>query len=624
MVPSPRARGVSHIVSRSRATGQRQYRLVLVLLLARVLGGCASAPPSSHPEATVKVAASSPAVLLGLTDQISATVTGVTDTSVIWSVNGVAGGNAQVGTIDANGLYTAPADLPNTAGVTIAAQSDADASASGEASITVTSDISVSLATTPASTLTTPTSSTLPLTASISSQGKPDLKVNWSVNGVASGNSTVGTISSTGTDTATYHAPANVPTPFTVTIGVTPAADTTKTASLAIAIAGTIASMSQTVSAATGGTLTLPDGSSVTIPAGLLSSDETLILSEVSYPNQPPNPALTTVGPALVLTFSNPIQFNTPELGHPNPLKNAQAPIADGSQQTIQFFINSSANNDSRLNKSVTTVDIADTSGNNTFMQILGGFDSSLASITGSLGSDVLSGLHSIGSITFSAANFINGQLGVAVHLFTAPNDLNLDVSTPSQPKWAEYASCPSGRTLLVVHGMDSYVEDTFPTNPGQGDGGILNIKTQGAYDSVVGFDYDWTQSILTSGDQLASFLNILGTCSTSQIDIEAHSEGVPVSMAALTSANLDPDARAKVKTLVSVAGPIMGTPAANNTLILGTFFLNYPTFLPSGLSLGGFGDLFTLPFTRDLQKSTTGSNDNLDQIRQRLSLNSP
>jgi hypothetical protein len=40
-------------------------------------------------------------------------VTGSQNTALTWTVNGVAGGNAQIGTISAKGVYTAPAVVPN-------------------------------------------------------------------------------------------------------------------------------------------------------------------------------------------------------------------------------------------------------------------------------------------------------------------------------------------------------------------------------------------------------------------------------------------------------------------------------------------------------------------------------
>jgi hypothetical protein len=51
-------------------------------------------------------------LLVNATQQFSATVQGSTNQAVVWSVNGIPGGNSTVGTIDANGLYTAPSTVP--------------------------------------------------------------------------------------------------------------------------------------------------------------------------------------------------------------------------------------------------------------------------------------------------------------------------------------------------------------------------------------------------------------------------------------------------------------------------------------------------------------------------------
>ncbi len=54
------------------------------------------------------------------TVQYSATVMGLANTAVTWSVSGVKGGNATYGTITTGGLYTAPATIP-AAGITVSA-----------------------------------------------------------------------------------------------------------------------------------------------------------------------------------------------------------------------------------------------------------------------------------------------------------------------------------------------------------------------------------------------------------------------------------------------------------------------------------------------------------------------
>lgn len=67
----------------------------------------------------------------------AAAVSGTTNDSVTWSVNGTVGGSATLGTITANGSYTAPASLPNPNTITIRATSAADSSASGTSSVSL-------------------------------------------------------------------------------------------------------------------------------------------------------------------------------------------------------------------------------------------------------------------------------------------------------------------------------------------------------------------------------------------------------------------------------------------------------------------------------------------------------
>ena len=69
--------------------------------------------------------------------QFSAAVRNSSNSSVIWSVAGMPGGNPTVGTIDANGLYTAPdvAPAPNT--VSVSAGSVLAPLQTGSSSVTI-------------------------------------------------------------------------------------------------------------------------------------------------------------------------------------------------------------------------------------------------------------------------------------------------------------------------------------------------------------------------------------------------------------------------------------------------------------------------------------------------------
>ncbi len=217
-------------------------RLVLALLCALAfligLGGCGGSNSSTPPpqSVTVMVSSSSSSVLLGNAQQLTATVTGTSNTAVTWSVNGVPGGNSTAGTISSAGLYTAPRDLPNPATVTIQATSEANSSASGSVVLTVTSDLGVTVATNPSRMLSVFPGGMVQLLATVTSAGHPDTNVNWAVNGVPNGNSTVGTIAATGTGAGLYTAPATAPNPASVNITADCVADSSKSANLLEAI----------------------------------------------------------------------------------------------------------------------------------------------------------------------------------------------------------------------------------------------------------------------------------------------------------------------------------------------------------------------------------------------------
>src|SRR5882724_6494646 len=91
-------------------------RHLLVLL-------CCASPSLLSAADTVKVTVSpqNQAVGVGLTQQYAATVTGLTNTSVTWSVANAGLGNSTVGTITTTGLYKAPATIPGQNPVSIKA-----------------------------------------------------------------------------------------------------------------------------------------------------------------------------------------------------------------------------------------------------------------------------------------------------------------------------------------------------------------------------------------------------------------------------------------------------------------------------------------------------------------------
>jgi hypothetical protein len=126
---------------------------LMFLLAAAGLAGCtgttknspASNPsmPPSGSSVTVNVSPANANVRAGATKSFSATVTGPSNTSVTWQVNGVAGGSAAAGTISSSGVYAAPSLVPSSNTVTVRAVSSADATATGSRAVTLQNPVPV-------------------------------------------------------------------------------------------------------------------------------------------------------------------------------------------------------------------------------------------------------------------------------------------------------------------------------------------------------------------------------------------------------------------------------------------------------------------------------------------------
>jgi len=89
---------------------------------------------------TIAISPQTPTIQLFHTQQFTATVTGVTNTSVSWSVNGINGGNNVLGQITNAGLYVPPVVLPTSSTITITASSQADATETASAVALLTPD----------------------------------------------------------------------------------------------------------------------------------------------------------------------------------------------------------------------------------------------------------------------------------------------------------------------------------------------------------------------------------------------------------------------------------------------------------------------------------------------------
>jgi uncharacterized protein (DUF1800 family) len=92
---------------------------------------------SAPPPIAVAVAPTSVSLTPLATQAFTANVSGSSNTAVSWSVNGIAGGHATIGTISAAGLYTAPAAVPSPASVTVRATAAANGTSYAQATVTI-------------------------------------------------------------------------------------------------------------------------------------------------------------------------------------------------------------------------------------------------------------------------------------------------------------------------------------------------------------------------------------------------------------------------------------------------------------------------------------------------------
>ncbi|MGB7309763.1 MAG: hypothetical protein WBC67_11930, partial [Candidatus Acidiferrales bacterium] len=201
------------------------YFCLAAFLLQIGCGGTTSKPEVS----SVTVSPSAVALGLGQPAQFQAMVSGSTG-GVVWSVNGTTGGNATVGTIDANGNYTAPTNSQSVE-VAITATSASDPSASATAQAYVVAPGTVAATANPQVALYTIAP---PAAANVTIQFGPTTaygKSTWTQTSPAGGGS-VGTFVAGMLASTAYHMQATVQFPGGITFTDTDHAFTTGAVSM--------------------------------------------------------------------------------------------------------------------------------------------------------------------------------------------------------------------------------------------------------------------------------------------------------------------------------------------------------------------------------------------------------
>ncbi len=347
MRPLPQSRDEQNALTNFTPVLRRLLLFTVLLAVGADILGCGGGgagsgppPPPPPPSISVTVTPLSGTVLLGGTVTFSASVKNTTDTAVTWSVNNLPGGSSQVGTISADGLYTAPADLPQGGTVQVTATSHADSSKSGTAAVTIHSDIAVAIS---PGTSRVELGSAQAFQASITSAGNPDPSIRWSLSGPACPNS-CGNIDANGN----YIAPQILPVPANVIITASSAADPSKQNSAAVTVTSNFslqlaapASLATGVTTAVVATMTPVPGSnpsanlSWTLSGSGCSGNGCGILTVITTQSAGGNAVADTANYTAPSTAPQPITVTITVTPQADPSKKAQANIVILSGATL-------------------------------------------------------------------------------------------------------------------------------------------------------------------------------------------------------------------------------------------------------------------------------------------------
>ena len=499
------------------------------------------------PPAITSVSVScSPSTILASQSSVctaNVTGTGAFSSSVTWTVDN--------GSIDQTGKYTAPA---NAVIANIKAVSNEDPTKYGTATVTVNAGPTITSVTMNCETLVVPVGQTAQCTATVAGTGAFNSGVAWEVNGEEGGDATIGFISASGL----YQAPATAPNPYVVVITAASVEDATKSAWVSLRIQGPISSSTQTIGPA-GGTITLADGNSVVIPAGVLQTPTAVTLSSSSVPIQPTNTLFQGIGPSLSLSFNPaPSATGLVERQRQRLLLSRARPMdsSPSSSSALTFIVNGDPTSSAaQIQGAFGIADVND--GTDNFYSLPSTYNSTMNQTTLAFDPSLVTASSTV-------------QVGLTEYLECAVDSAKLEQWDTSQNKFVDAApgTCQAGpKTLVMISGMNSCPNGTF--NAGDNLAAKAYASTQPNYSgSIYAIEYPWTFTIDVTAKSVGTILeNLVGAnCSATQsFDIIAYSEGVVVGLDSLGASNLDAATRTKLGHFISVAGPINGTPLASD-----------------------------------------------------------
>lgn len=211
----------------------KKLSFLSLVVLCVTLPGCLSTTPSSG---TIGVNPDSVTVAAGTSQLFQPILTGSLSTADIkWVVTGNGCSSGSCGSIDINGIYTAPKTAPANPNIQVEAIDIFDPSKSGIANVMIGPAATIAITQPAANPSTVASTNTLVFAAKVSNTSNS--AVNWTVAGAGCSGAACGMFSvsqTTNTTTTTYKAPNPLPGPPTVTVTATSAADPTQTATLTV------------------------------------------------------------------------------------------------------------------------------------------------------------------------------------------------------------------------------------------------------------------------------------------------------------------------------------------------------------------------------------------------------
>lgn len=222
----------SHVLGRFGAKyligSKSSLPAIFIFAMSLLIAGCGAANTHIAPSQVASQIAITPGMVTlspGQSQQFAVTGGGAAVKSLLWAINGIQGGNAEVGTVSPDGLYVAPSGSGVPSSVTISATDSTASGTNAQATVKFRHD-SITISPTEVSVA---SGGTVQFAASSSNQGEA---LEWKVNGVVGGNSTLGTISASGL----YSAPACSPSATSFTIEVSSSSDASASAQAQLSI----------------------------------------------------------------------------------------------------------------------------------------------------------------------------------------------------------------------------------------------------------------------------------------------------------------------------------------------------------------------------------------------------